>query len=59
MPNPLEIYDYKKRDEQPKAEAPRVDTSDFITREEFEERLAKLTKKPTARRTTKKDGEDE
>lgn len=41
MPNPLEIYDYTKRDQEQmsvKAESP-----EYITRQEFEERLAKLS----------------
>lgn len=51
MPKPLRIFDYTERTAQPQpiVEAKEIDTSQFITREEFEERLAKL--KPKARVT--------
>jgi len=40
IPQPLEIYDYKKREVVEKNE---TTTSDFITREEFEKRLAEIS----------------
>ena len=46
MPLPLRIFDYKERVQnvqQAQPQSPAIDTKDFITREEFEERLAKLT----------------
>ena len=45
MPQPLRIFDYTERTTQNGVETKEVDTSQFVTREELEERLAKL--KPT------------
>ena len=58
MPNPLEIYDYKKRDNVSQNE-PQIDTPEYITREEFEERLAKLTPKRQTRRKKEADNESD
>lgn len=58
MPNPLEIYDYKKRDNVSREE-PEIDTPEYITREEFEERLAKLAPKRTTRRKKEADNESD
>lgn len=59
MPQPLRIFDYTERTTQPQtnqivdAPAREIDTSMFVTREELEERLAKITM-PTATKTTVK-----
>ncbi len=48
MPMPLRVFDFVERGTQtavPKAEPPAIDTSMFITRKEFEEKLSMLTKK--------------
>lgn len=62
MPNPIEVYDYKKRDQdnnrQEQKQAPQIDTDIFVTREEFEERIAQLMPKKQTRRTSKKEVED-
>lgn len=44
MPLPLELFKYERitSDEQPKNDVPIVDTSAFVTREEFESRVAQL-----------------
>ena len=45
MPLPLMIFDYKERTAQPASQAPtaaQVDTSGFVTREEFETRIAEI-----------------
>lgn len=49
MPQPLRVFDYTERTAQsnPIVEAKEIDTSQFVTRDELEERLAKL--KPTSR----------
>lgn len=58
MPNPIEIYDYTKRDDTPApAKHETIDTSDFVTHEELEARLAKLAPKRQPRR--KKEAQDE
>ena len=49
MPNPLEIYDYKRRET---AQTATESDSKYVTHEELEERLAAL-KKPVSRRTKK------
>ena len=38
MPQPMRIFDYTER----KSQAPATDTTDYITREEFEKRFAEL-----------------
>ncbi len=46
MPLPLRIFDYTERTSQPASQTPTaatVDTSSFITREEFETRIAQIT----------------
>ena len=46
MPMPLRVFDYKERTAQPAPQVPTaatIDTSGFITREEFEARIAELT----------------
>lgn len=62
MPNPIEVYDYKKRDQdnnrQEQKQAPQIDTDMFVTREEFEERIAQLMPKKQTRRISKKEVED-
>lgn len=48
MPMPLRVFDFVERvthTPAPKAEAPAIDTSVFITRKEFEEKMSMLTKK--------------
>jgi hypothetical protein len=48
MPMPLRVFDFVERSAQTspqKEEAPTIDTSMFITRKEFEEKLSMLTKK--------------
>jgi len=53
MPQPLRIFDYTERTSQPQTNqivestAKEVDTSMFVTRDELEERLAKLAKPAT------------
>ena len=42
MPSPLRIFDYAER----KEEAQKVDTSQFITRDEFEQKISELKRKP-------------
>ena len=42
MPMPLKIYDYKERIVTPKIEQNVPQTADYITREEFEKRLAEI-----------------
>lgn len=44
MPQPLRIFDYTERKETVKSADP-VDTSMFITREEFEKRIAEIGQK--------------
>lgn len=55
MPLPLRIFDYKERTGQQTqpAPAPQIDTSAFITREEFESRIAEIIPK---RKPTKNEG---
>jgi hypothetical protein len=53
MPNPLEIYDYVKRGKKEEKKAPDVE---YVTRDEFEKRLAELKPK---RPTRKKEADDE
>ena len=44
MPQPLRIFDYTERTEQVKdVNASQIDTSNFVTKEELEERLSALT----------------
>lgn len=62
MPQPLRIFDYTERTTQPQtnqiidASVKEIDTSVFVTRDELEERLAKLSVpvKTTAKMTTAK-----
>ena len=42
MPSPLRVFDYTERTEEPQ----KVDTSEFVTREEFEKKIAELKRKP-------------
>lgn len=42
MPSPLRVFDYTERKEDTQ---PKVDTSAFITREEFEKRLSELKRR--------------
>lgn len=42
MPSPLRVFDYTER----KDDQHKVDTSAFITREEFEKRLSELKRRP-------------
>ena len=57
MPQPLRIFDYTERTSQPQTNqivestAKEVDTSMFVTRDELEDRLAKLTK-PASKTTS-------
>jgi hypothetical protein len=53
MPLPLRVFDYKERTGQQThpAPAPQVDTSEFITREEFESRIAEIIPKRKAPKT--------
>lgn len=44
MPSPLRVFDYTER-----TDAPKVDTSAFVTRDEFEKRLSELNRKPKAK----------
>ena len=55
MPLPLRIFDYKERTGQQTQPAPasQIDTSAFITREEFESRIAEIIPK---RKPTKNEG---
>lgn len=41
MPSPLRVFDYTER-----TDTPKVDTSAFVTRDEFEKRLSELKRKP-------------
>ena len=46
MPLPLRIFDYKERTVQQAPQQPTaavIDTSSYITREEFEQRIAQIT----------------
>lgn len=58
MPQPLRIFDYTERTTHPQTnqivDAPvrEIDTSMFVTKEELEERLAKLTQPKTPAKTT-------
>lgn len=60
MPQPLRIFDYTERTQQAQSNqiidssAKEVDTSMFVTRDELEERLAKLSKPITKATTTTK-----
>lgn len=60
MPQPLRIFDYTERTTHPQTnqivDAPvrEIDTSMFVTKEELEERLAKLTQPKTPAKTTAK-----
>ena len=49
MPLPLRIFDYKERTSQQAQPAPIPDTSEFITREEFESRIAEIIPKRKAK----------
>jgi len=53
MPLPLRIFDYKERTGQQTqpVPAPQIDTSAFITREEFESRIAEIIPKRKAPKT--------
>jgi hypothetical protein len=45
MPLPLELFEYQRVQGAPKPQpqqAPQIDTSSFITREEFESRMSKV-----------------
>jgi hypothetical protein len=58
MPLPLRIFDYKERIAQNAQNAPTaasIDTSGFITREEFEARIAQICASDSKRRTQKKE----
>ena len=58
MPQPLRIFDYTERSTQPQTnqivDAPvkEIDTSMFVTRDELEERLAKITAPKATVKTT-------
>lgn len=60
MPQPLRIFDYTERSTQPQSNqiidstAHDVDTSMFVTHDELEERLSKITGQKTAKTTTVK-----
>ena len=58
MPMPLRIFDYKERVEQaiqtPSIQSQEIDTSKFVTRDEFNKKLDELFKE---RNTVKNDGE--
>lgn len=63
MPHPLRVFDYTERKGVLKAPetapAASFDVSAFITREEFERRIAALsTPEPTQKKSAKKDGEN-
>ena len=47
MPQPLRVFSYSETNEAD-MKAPAIDTSRFITREEFEEALQKLKERPVA-----------
>lgn len=51
MPQPLRVFSYSETNEN-EMKAPAIDTSQFITREEFEEALQKLKERPVAQATT-------
>lgn len=58
MPLPLRIFDYKERIAQNAQNSPTaasIDTSGFITREEFEARIAQICASDSKRRTQKKE----
>lgn len=46
MPQPLRVFSYSETNEND-MKAPAIDTSQFITRDEFEEALEKLKERPT------------
>lgn len=57
MPLPLRVFDYTERTAQNQQQAPQkvpIDTSAFITREEFEARIAQLSAQESARRKPQK-----
>ena len=55
MPQPLRIFDYSERTEQVKdVSTSQIDTSNFVTREELEDRLSALTNARTTKGTVAK-----
>lgn len=60
MPQPLRIFDYTERTSQPQsnqileAQVREIDTSMFVTRDELEERLSKLTAPKTTKSSVAK-----
>ena len=57
MPLPLRIFDYKERTGQQAQPATIPDTSEFITREEFESRIAEIIPKRKAKEGAEKNAE--
>lgn len=49
MPQPLRIFNYSETNEN-EIKTPAIDTSQFITRDEFEEAIEKLKSRPTYQR---------
>lgn len=58
MPLPLRVFDYKERVEEPQAQTIQQ-TDQFITREEFEARIAQLTTSASAPTTKKRNARTE
>lgn len=61
MPLPLRIFDYKERIAQNAQNAPKaavIDTSGFVTREEFEARIAQICASDSKRKPQKKEVAD-
>ena len=61
MPLPLRIFDYKERIAQNAQNAPTaaaIDTSGFVTREEFEARIAEICASESKRKPQKKEVAD-
>lgn len=54
MPLPLRIFDYTERTQQPQSHAP-INNGEYITRDEFEKRLAEFAK-PVIVEEVKKNG---
>lgn len=54
MPMPLRIFEYKETTQKVQSE-PTVDTNKYVTREEFDRRIAELTEKKSVKKEVKSD----
>lgn len=55
MPQPLRVFSYSETNEND-MKAPTIDTSQFITRDEFEEALERLKERPTTTTYQRREG---